>query len=110
MKLDESRRNDSIVLDIATKLISYSRALCEGARPGKYYHHTYFCRTPLLCSGLMGHIPVKPERVNFLALYPDKEVDLFLFNNCTIYFYVFGYGSVGHSVMLYPYNLPLESL
>ena len=30
-----------------------SRALCEGARLGKYYHRTYFCRkAALLCSGV----------------------------------------------------------
>ena len=29
--------------------------LCEAARPGMYYHHTYFCRkAALLCSGLKG--------------------------------------------------------
>ena len=31
------------------------RGVCEGACPGKYYHHTYFCRkAAMLCSGLKG--------------------------------------------------------
>ena len=36
-------------------IFSSSRALCEEGRPGKYYHHTYFCRkAALLCSSLKG--------------------------------------------------------
>ena len=34
-----------------------SRAQSERARPGRYYHHTYFyCQTVLPCSGLKGMV------------------------------------------------------